>query len=371
MNNLNNIAETLGVDGKDLAGCCRSANVNPWSFHKPVNSPGIQALSEEDFYHLNSGFYLYPVSWPQEMVYFLQHRNTNLLWTYEDRIAPYRMSDFLRYEHLGDMDFSVAWMNNSVGSQGSTLRLLTNYNIWDFVQWGYFESINTNNLDIVYLFYPVGTDYDGSDTQGVWLYKVCSYSTYDDRLNFTIPSDLPNGDYELRLAFTTATGSLNDGQCIYYRADNYSYIVGNWYCYPPDSKCIFTVGSTPPTPSVDFFSLVDFAFSDCHYDYWFPTLSNVEIINNIELLDTTREASIHIEYKYNNCSLPVTLREANVVLNADNPVQSVWIGSKEEITTITEARLEDGYISIEVSASIKIGQQVQTKTWNETIEKTL
>ena len=368
MNNLRNIAEALGVDNMDLAGCCRSSNINQWSFHKPINDPRIQALSEEDFYRLNSGFYLYPVNQPQEMLYFLMHRETNILWTYEDRIAPYRLSDFFQYEHYGDMDFNIGWTTSSVGRPGDTLRLESNYNIWDFVQWGYFSTINTNNLDICFLFYPLGTDYDGSD-RGVYLYKVCSYSTYDDRLNLKIPNDLSNGDYELRLVFTTATGSLSDGQCIYYRADNYNYIIGNWFCFPPDSKCTFTVGSTPPSPQTDFFSLVDFDFSDLDFNFWFPTLSDLSFINTVTLLDTTREASVYIEYKYNNTSIPVTLRATTLYLNANNTVEEVWVGSKDEITVISDARLDEGMISIEVTASIKILNTIQNKTWTVVMEK--
>jgi hypothetical protein len=369
MNQLRNIAEALGVDNLDLAGCCRSSNINQWSFHKPVNSPGIQALSEEDFYRLNSGFYLYSVNQPQEMLYFLMHRETNILWTYEDRIAPYRLSDFFQYEHYGDMDFSLSFTTAAQGRPGDTLRVECGYNIWDFVQWGVFNEISLNNLDIILLFYPLGTDFDGGD-RGVYLYKVCSYSEYDEHINLKIPNDLSNGDYELRLCFSTATGSLSDGQCIYYRADNYNYIVGRWYALPPDSKCTFSVGSsTPPTPTTDFFGLVDFEFDGCNFNYWFPTISDLEFFNYVTLLDDTRTAYINIVYKYLNCPQPITLREVNIQLQQGHTTETVWVGSKDEITVISDARLDEGIISIEVTASIRIQNTIQTRTWTVPLEK--
>ena len=376
MISLNNIATTLN-SLRTVADVCQSANVNKWSFYKPINSSKIRQLTDEDIYAANDGFNLYSLNNPSRLVYELQNPNTYNLWEYEDRVAPFRLADFEGYYHTGGMDFSLSWVNSSSGQVGDSLRLSYNFDLLQLINnWAYFAPVRTSGMssgDIWLLIYEQGTTFQVNTP--LWAYKVMAIIDYDDRINFVIPSELSQGTYELRLAFSTGT-NITSGTCVRYNENNTLY--ADWYAMPHNCVTTFTVTTTPgpgpgPTPT-DYFDWVDFdTFTECSFDYYEPDLTNVNITHLISLLDTTKDVRVYIEYSYENRIQGImSWGSYGFNLNANNTSHTIRITQQGPIETISEAHLPDDIISVKMYATITNNSTstTQNKTWSASIEKT-
>lgn len=370
MKNLIDIANTLNCN-YDLYSCCTSNSINQWSFYKPINHTSIKALTQQDFYRANDGFFLFTFSNPSRMIYELQNPNASNIWTYEDRVAPFRLTDFEKY-NTDTLDFSLSWVNTSSGRVGDTLKFSYNFDIYSLIQWNYFEGVRSY-VDVVALVYESGTQFDSGGTRGCWVCKIVSMVDFDDNLRITIPSGLSDGIYEARLCFSTATSSMSDGEWLYYNQS--SQITGNWYALPEQCKATFNVSGTPgPTPGGDLFDAVEFNnWLLMKFEFFDPYIYDLMFRNMVVLNDTHKDLDVYISYAYTNA------RQGEVFLGGYTfPLNEVYLYKINEVTyagpieAMSTAQLDNDIINIKMFASItdKSTHVSQTRTWAVNVEKT-
>lgn len=343
--------------------------------YKPINSAKMTQLTTQDFYDADDGFYLWDFTNPFDMMHELQDSTSNL-WTYDERLAPYRLSDFWSYEHYAQTLFEFDFVGMNTGTFGETLKLQTSTDIQGVVNnWATPATLSSTG-DLILLVFERGKQYDASGMGTVGIYKVCQFMNYDGGdIRFTIPSSsaIQTGDYTLVPCISTATYRFNDGEYYYYNS-NAETLTGRWFAFPRHAYLNFSITQTSPT-HLDFFSLFDFSeITYCDFTYT-PNnyeLRDISFRNYIyySIYNSTREFSVTIEYYYTNCAQPVLLGQAYRTFNADNIIEFVDINYRDTITVITDARLQDDIISIQAQVRItSLGEQ-QTKTFTYSVEKT-
>ena len=371
---IRDIKNTLSEFTYNLGNLCKSIKVNKWSFYKPVTSPKLTQLTTQDYYNLDDGFNLWNFSNPFDMLHELQNSSSNL-WTYKDREAPFRLSDFWSYEHYAQSLLEFEFVGMNTGTFGATLKIQTSTDIQGIVNNWYTPRQLSSTGDLVLLVFERGKQYDASSMGTVGIYKVCQFMNYDgDDIRFKIPdaSAIQSGDYTLVPCISTATYRLNDGEYYYYNSNNETW-AGLWFAFPAHAKLNFAITQTSPS-HLDFFSLfnfdrfegVDFNYTPNNYE-----LRDITFTNYVEYYtyNSTRQFSVTIEYYYTNCAQPVLLGQAYRTFNADNILEQININYRDTITTITHARLEDDIISIEQRVSITSLGETQQKTYSRTLEK--
>ena len=374
---LRNVGKMLG-EKPDVATCCKSHNINKWSFYKPVNYNSIKQLQYEQFGEVNDGFDLYNFSTPQEMVYELQNEDDVTLWDYIDRDAPYRLSDFAGYEHGGEAILETYWIGSDSGKAGDSLRFTSTTDIDSVIfSWAYYKQLTDYDFDYVLLIYPDGTQYSGG-LQPIYVYKICNKLDSDGsgHFRFTIPSLLSDDDYECRLCLTNATLNMSSGSIVYDREGD---LHGDWYAFPPHTKMLFTVDSTGGGGgggggSSDNFGYVDYNYSNTYFNYNQNSmiLSDVTTTINCELLNDSTNADYYISINgyYDNASVgSVLLGAGAVTLNNSSPTGSMVFNYKDDIFTVVEAQLPDGYINIRFVVSITKLMHTQTSEWTVKLTK--
>lgn len=374
MINLTDIARTLGEDSYDLTVLSKSSNINKWSFRKPVNMNKWSPLTDADFASVNSGFNLYTYFTPQALLYEAQNPLLSTLWDYSERQAPFRLGDFREYNHNADPMFTLEWVSDSYGTAGSTLRFSCSEDLYEFVmRWGYFSGVRSY-LDFVLLIYEVGTQYSQSGVNGVGIYKITSMVDFDNNLKLKIPSSLSTGLYEMRLCFTTSTTGWDYGEYQWYNPNSGSGILpGNWYALPAHSYLQFSVGSSGGgQQGDDFFGYINWSFSNLNYEFYDPDLWNLSFTNVISVSDSPGgddevEMTVHTVYSYENCvDGTVSLGEDSAVLSqAGTAWKTVNISHPANIETLFTANLDNGEITINISADITIGTKTQTRNWTQ------
>lgn len=377
MVSLINISNQLACNA-DLSECCTCNRVNKWSFKKPVNDSSMTELDVHDFYDLNDGFNLYTYSSMATMLYELQHENIYTIWRYDTRTAPYRLTDFDGYQHYATPLCNLTWETDNGATPGSTLRLYCTDFEEMVAHWAYFEGVRSW-VDIVLLFYPSGTQFNQGGTTGFYVYKVKSMVDYDGggNVNFTVPSSLSAGQYEIRMCLSTATSSMSDGQTHYWNQSN--TLVGTTYALPHHTQQIFTVnsgggggggGGGGQGTSTDYFSYLDFDFYGATYEYNSLQINNLSFTNYIVIgTACDKTFNLYVEYWYDNSASPVRLGWASRTLNEnDMPWATININYRDTIYTITDANLDDR-IAVRAVVSVTVNNTTQTKTITTTIEK--
>lgn len=372
MVSLRNVASTIGEDA-DLMTCCRSSHVNEWSFKKPINSTSMTSLAIDDYYNANDGFMLFTFSTPNRMLYELQHPNASNIWKYEERTEPYRLTDFEDYNHYAAPLCNLYFVDDNGGTPGSSLRLECP-DLMNMIQhWKYFEGVRSY-VDLIFLIYNAGTEFDASGMKGLYAYKIASVVDYDGdgTFNFKIPNDLSSGQYEIRLCCAVTDNVLSDGECRYVNLDN--PLRGTWYALPRHCVQMFTVnsggGGGGGSTSTDYYAYLVMDFYDAEYDYNALELSNLSFTNYIVINSATNLTfNLYVEYWYDNAPSPVMLGSAKRTLSEeDMPWTTINMHYKENITTITEANLDDR-IAIRAEYSLTMYGTSRHKTINTTIER--
>lgn len=371
---IRDIKNTLSEFTFNLGNLCKSSKVNKWSFYKPITSPKLNQLTTQDYFDADDGYNLWNFTNPFDMMHELQDSSSNL-WTYTEREAPFRLSDFWSYEHYAQTLFEFEFVGYNTGTFGDTLRLQTSTDIQGVVNNWYTPRTLSSTGDLVLLIFERGKQYDASGMGTVGIYKVCQFMSYDgEDIRFTIPSSssIQTGDYTLVPCITTATYRLNDGEYYYYNSNTETW-VGQWFPFPRHAYLNFSITQTSPS-HIDFFSLfsfdqfkaLDFTYTPNNYE-----LSLISFTNYVEYYpyNNTRQFSVSIEYWYTNCAQHVLLGQAHRTFNADNILEQININYRDTITVITGARLDEDIISIEQRVSITSLGETQTKTYNRTIEK--
>jgi len=367
-----NISKILN-ERPDVATCCKSNNINQWSFHKPINHESEIQISDIDYYAANDGFNLFIFYTPQRMLYELQHPNASNIWQYTERVEPYRLTDFDQYDHYAPTLCQLTWENNNSGPVGTTLKLYCT-DFMDMIHdWAIFEGVRSY-VDLVLLFFPHGTEYDQSETQGIHCYKVSSIVDYDGDgdLRFRIPSGISEGVYDIIFCLSTATTTLGNGDYYYINSIN-QLIRGNWYALPHHCKQTFTVtnsGSGGGGSSTDWFNYLDIDFRSAQYNYSNLQITDLSFINYIVIgTSTNKTFNLYIEYWYDNANTPVKVGTASRTLNEDDiPWATITIEYNNTINVVTDANLDDR-IAIRAEISLTVEGVGYHKTINTTIEK--
>ena len=358
---------------------CNSSLINKWSYYKPVNYNSTKKLEYEQFGDVNDGFDLYAFTTPQEMVYELQNEDDVTLWSYLEREAPYRLSDFLGYEHNGDVILEIYWIGRDRGKAGDTLRFASTTDIDSVIySWSYYKQLTDYDFDYVLLIYPEGTQYSGG-LQPIYVYKICNKLETDGsgQFRFTIPSLLSDDDYECRLCLTNATLQMSSGSIVYDREGD---LHGDWYAFPPHTKMLFTVDSTGGGGggggggSSDNFGHVEYDYSNTYFTYNQNSmiLSDVTTTINFELVNDRTNADYYINVKcyYDNTTLGNTLLgDNNIILNNTSPTDSIIFNYRDDIFTVVDAQLPDGYINIRFVVRITKLMHTETSEWTVKLEK--
>ena len=373
MTSLNNIRNILSETTWSLGLMCKSNKINKWSFRKPVNSDELTKLTDSELYNINDGFRLYTFNTPQAMLYELQHENVSRIWEYEERTEPYRLGDFEGYDHYAGPLCNLYFVDDNGGTPGSSLQLEC-HDLMNMIQhWKYFEDVRSY-VDLIFLIYNAGTEFDASGTQGLYAYKIASVVDYDGdgTFNFRIPNDLSAGRYEIRLCCAVTDNVLSDGECRYVNLDN--PLRGTWYALPRHCKQMFTVnrggGGGGGSTSTDYYAYLAMDFYDAEYDYNAHELSNLSFTNYIVINSATNLTfNLYVEYWYDNAPSPVMLGSANRTLSEeDMPWATINMHYKENITTITDANLDDR-ITIRAEYSLTVYGQSQHKSITQQINK--
>lgn len=373
MISLKNIRNTLSEITWSLGLMCKSNKINQWSFRKPINSPSITSLTIDDYYNANDGFMLFTFSTPQRMLYELQHPNASNIWKYEERTEPYRLTDFENYNHYAGPLCILYVVDDNGGTPGSSLRFEC-HDLMNMIQhWKYFEDVRSY-VDLIFLIYKAGTEFDASGMQGLYAYKIASVVDYDGdgTFNFKIPSDFSTGRYEIRLCCAVTDNVLSDGECRYVNLDN--PLRGTWYALPRHCMEMFTVnsgeGGGGGGTSTDYYDYLAIDFYDAEYEYNALEINNLSFTNYIVINSATNLTfNLYVEYWYDNAPSPVMLGWASRTLNEDDmPSATINMHYKENITTITEANLDDR-IAIRAEYSLTMYGKSYHKTINTTIER--
>jgi hypothetical protein len=379
---LNNVANTI-AETADLYTCCTSNKINPYSFYKPINNVSMTELSDSDYYAANDGFFLYTFTKPQQMLYELQHNvgtQGNRIWDYVNRTAPYRLTDFGGYDHYANKILDIQFTTGNIGKPGDTLRLECT-GLSEFIQrWAYLSG-HRNNANIIFLIYRVGTEYSQSGAQSVYVYKVTSLVDWDadDMLRLKIPSNLSNGDYELRPAlFYSATYDMDDGQCVQMSGDNVP--LSTWWALPKYSKQTFTVNSTGGGggTTTDYFNYLGISFYGATYDWNDSThkLSNISFTNYIVINNSSNLTfDLYATYWYDvNPGDPthadsVKLMEVRRTLSEEGvPYANIRVTYNDTINIIADPNLDDR-IGIRANYTLIVNATSQTKEIKTTINK--
>lgn len=370
--NIRDIKNQIYEHTYNLGSLCKSHNINAYSFYKPITSPKLTALTDQDYYDANDGFNLWTFSQPQLMLNELQDTSTTL-WTYEEREAPFRISDFIQYNHSAVKPLELSFIGNNSGKHGDTIHIAYTGDIQSIVNnWALYRNASSIG-DLILLIFERGTQYNESGMQSVYIYKVCQLLDFDgERLPLKISDDLAVGEYTAVPCMSTATYRFNAQETYRYNP-NSETITGTWFPFPPYSYINFSVTQTSPS-HLDFFNLFDFGrFEAVDFTYT-PNnfeLRDITFTNYVEYYpyNATRQFSVTIEYWYTNCSPHVLLGQVYRTFNADNILEQIHIVYRDTINITSDAQLNDDIISIEQRVSITSLGDNQSETYSRRLEK--
>jgi len=374
MISINEVKDILSELTFNLGRLCKSSNINKWSYYKPINSDKVAQLTESDIADVNDGFNLYTFNTPQEMMTDLQ--NTSNLWDYVEREAPYRLSDFINYNHNGNL-LTALWIGSSSAEVGNILRFsVDDGNIQNIVNtWQYYAD-NLSDYDFVLLIYPYGTVYQS--LQPIYIYKIVNKLNYDGsgQFSFTIPSALTTGNYTASLCVTDATLSLSEGACVYDREGEY---IGTWCAFPPHTKLDFTVASSGGgggggggTTPENYFGYIGYDYSNVDYNYYPDVyiLEDLSITMDFELHGQHNGTYyIYAKAYFDDASTPVYLDQYSCQLDENQPTGQITWNYRNTIYPLIPNQLADGQISIRFEVRIEKNSDAQTATWTANLQK--
>lgn len=119
---LRDVAACLGESALDVGALCRSARINKWSRHKPVNISKVKPLTEEDFVGGYDGYYYgLKMSSGLDQLQDLLNMDFEYDGPHGGLESPYRILDFDGYDHfarpnvIGEvLDASYADVNDAI-----------------------------------------------------------------------------------------------------------------------------------------------------------------------------------------------------------------------------------------------------------------
>lgn len=359
MISISDIQNKIGETAKDIGTLCQSNNINKWSFYKPVNHSKLSRLNDSDFSSANDGFNLHTWStWYQCL------NNRSYDWTYIDRTAPYRMGDFIGYNHNN----RTPWFQMEC-AQGSTVYADSNANIFidndieSFVNtYGVFSGTTSNSVDLVYI---ISDESSGSR----YLYKFSSVEFLSDYNSYYLKLDSnfrTGNDYSVIPMLTTATFSMRDREIMSLREDTTLY--GSWWNFPPTSEISFMVidRPSPPTPS----QYISIEIFNMEYTWNDPILTEITFDVRMTISGTiTDNVTVSADIYFDNTATPVKLGSCSATLNINNnPTVVSHINYRDDITTMTSGNLDER-IPLRIEASYNRNGNITHNSYTENVER--
>lgn len=359
MISVTDISKLLNEKTVYIDSLSQSNNINKWSFYKPVNNTKLSRLNDSDFYSANDGFNLHAWSTWYDCL-----NNRNYDWKYKDRTAPFRLGDFIGYNHNN----RNPWFQMDC-AQGSTVYSDSNANIFidgdiqSFVNnYNVFYGASDSNIDLVYIIID-------NDSNSKHLYKFSAVEWLADYNSYylTINSNFTIGrSYTVVPMLTTATQQWTDRTMQSLREDTTLY--GSWWNFPYTSEISFTVAErpTPPTPS-QYISIEMFNMT---YTWNDPVLSEIEFDVRMTISGTiTDSVTVTADIYFDNTATPVKLGSCSAVLNVNNnPTAISHINYRDDITTIISGNLDDR-IPLRVEATYNRNGNISYNSYTEVVER--
>lgn len=332
MISISDIQNKIEEAAKDIGTLSKSSNINKWSFYKPVNHSKLSRLNDSDFSSANDGFNLHTWStWYQCL------NNRSYDWTYVDRTAPYRMGDFIGYNHNNRTPwFQMECVQGYYVYENENANIFIDNDIQSFVNtYGVFSGTTSSSVDLVYI---ITDESMGSR----YLYKFSAVEFLSDYNSYYLKLDSnfrTGNDYSVIPMLTTATNQWSDRTMQSLRED--SDLFGSWWPLPPTSQVSFTVVErpTPPSPS----QYISIEIFNMYYIFNDPILTEIEFDVRMTISGTiTDSVIVSADIYFDNTATPVKLGSCSATLDINNnPTVINHINYRDDITTIVSGNLED------------------------------
>lgn len=181
------------------------ANINKWSKRKPVTHPAMFKLTDEDFASVNWGWEVVSYSSPFKLI----DAWLGDFWSYTLPTDNLRISDFINYDPDAVNPFNMELLGPDKYKAGEVVRLtLPNEDIQHIVKtYKVFEDVAYDLLNIGVMYYSAFKE----GMKNVYYSHISTLLDFDsEKLSFTIPADIANGDYKVIVVFTNYNGSKFD-----------------------------------------------------------------------------------------------------------------------------------------------------------------
>ena len=359
MISISDIQNKIEEAAKDIGTLSKSSNINKWSFYKPVNHSKLSRLNDSDFSSANDGFNLHTWStWYQCL------NNRSYDWTYIDRTAPYRMGDFIGYNHNNRTPwFQMECVQGYYVYENENANIFIDNDIQSFVNtYGVFSGTASSSVDLVYIITDeaLGSRYLYKFSSVEWL---ADYNSYYLRLDSNFRT---GNDYSVVPMLTTATQQWSDRTIQSLREDSMLY--GSWWNFPPTSEISFMVidRPSPPTPS----QYISIEIFNMEYTWNDPILTEITFDVRMTISGTvTDNVTVSADIYFDNTATPVKLGTCSATLNINNnPTAVSHINYKDDITTIVSGNLDDR-IPLRIEASYNRNGNITHNSYTENVER--
>lgn len=272
------IRTAISSSHKDLYNLCVTdkAKINIWSLHKPIYYTGvgrrIRPLTENELKIMNYGL-TPPIHYSKANLCVQASANGDG-FTYTTPNKPFRMSDWIGYDHDATSWFTVNFVTDSVKQGNSIGADFANLDLGTISDMEYYSGASKSDMLIGFILLPTSSWSIYATTCYFYCCNTIEEVLNDDKqFRLAIPSDFSTGDYYVMPVICTigsiptpAQGELFE-QKMYYIGQDYS-IIGDWRFMPcnindTNHPCKITITSsyTPPTP---VYSL-NFTVNDVQY----------------------------------------------------------------------------------------------------------
>lgn len=181
------------------------ANINKWSKRKPVSHQSMFKLTDEDFASVNWGWEAKSYNSPFELI----DAWLGDFWPYTPPTENMRISDYINYDPDAVNPFLVELLGADKYKAGETVRLtLPSEDIQHIVgTYKVFQEVAYDLLNVGVMYY---SDFK-EGMKSVYYSHISTMLDFDsEKLSFTVPADIANGDYKVIVVFTNYNGGKFD-----------------------------------------------------------------------------------------------------------------------------------------------------------------
>lgn len=294
-------------------------------------------------------------------------------WSYNERNAPYRMSDFMEYDKQTKEWFKFEFANETSGAVGQIIRINLNSNVIDlleFTKFAVFDGVRSY-ADFGFIF-----SRDFSNNAPIYFYKLASVVDFDfnDNYNFKIPDVCTVGNsYQIRPVITTASTNMEMRE-----TRNTNELTGFWFSFPPNCYGQFTVvESGGGGTQVDLLRYIDININNLNfvYDDGYLTLSNITGNVNSVISETfSGDLYVNFELRYdyqleNGNTTYVVIGSDSFVLNEDNYLWNTTNFVYNNTIQLVNELKDPDILQFKMVINLSLGTNQQTEILNFQVSK--